>query len=910
MSILRRIELLRKYIPDKLFAESNLPQIKVILKENGKEKVIAIEDASLVISSAGYIPGKPTYRSSSITGTFIPLNNSFFADEIRPIITQISYNNEKMYEPLFGYPVSHSIDKIEVPDEYKYLLEKTLRRNNVEFYALSKVRPLRFRCPVSKKRLISLDNTHWLFFSRARSNAEITYNIINNLHRPFYLYLDKSNSFVRFSIYNPRGSLRPKHCSVCGIIDVEFYNDVENVFHGIYAVDVYANLKGKYIVGNSNDGWCRYSINTNDLKKYPINTDHGFSEQIYCIDKSGCRYSNYFVKIFVDGDHNDWNPVILGYEIRKTKMLSLDIKGLIRDVGSLIFSNLEQKGDLDIDNLTLDVKYRILSINTAIVNLLRHYLSRDLVISYYLTRLGFTKIDRYNDFSILINDLFTENKIALKLRDQYNDLAHYIVNTYIKSFDNKLRLTWVSLLRYVLSTVKGEKLEKYRIFGECRNDKNARGCVTRKEAEEIWGDIEERIRRILKNYGDIPSAFKVEPDYWYVGAIIDVIKHTLSHHLIRTISTRWSINPSKLIEYYYEMSEDTKISVIERDSGGIGILNRVFETWEKSNKRERQEAVEDLILSLGKCLVGTPEDILHFALFDKETRKKLCSGKDNDIKDGIKETIKKLGIIVTPDEFEETIRLWRSLYEEAERITRILGDKDEYKPCELLKAVHELRYKLESEIERFPDMNELMTYILKNMGSHKIISDLLEKILERGLKTYSDLEKELRSNLYGANDYVKRFMKDINFILQVRIESIDNFEKLINTNKTIIENYNIKALRKIIECVSNRRGDDNTCKAIIYALKLLGRALRAVLLRISLLSCNGACGMCYVNTKSCNRFGAPFIQAETLDRRVLKIVASEIIRNMGINVKDYYDVNENVDAIVELGGETRAIRCK
>ncbi|MGC8542359.1 MAG: hypothetical protein ACP5NQ_00350 [Vulcanisaeta sp.] len=909
MSILRRIELLRKYIPDKLFAESNLPQIKVILKENGKEKVIAIEDASLVISSAGYIPGKPTYRASSITGTFIPLNNSFFANGIRPIITQISYNNGKMYEPLFGYPVSHSIDKIEVPDEYKYLLEKALRRNNVEFYALSKVRPLRFRCPVSKKRLISLGNTHWLFFSRARSNAEIIYNIINNLHSPFYLYLDKSNSFVRFSIYNPRGSLRPKHCSVCGIIDVEFYNDVENVFHGIYAVDVYANLKGKYIVGNSNDGWCRYSINTNDLKKYPINTDHGFSEQIYCIDKSGCRYSNYFVKIFVDGDHNDWNPVILGYEIRKTKMLSLDIKGLIRDVGSLIFNNLEQKRDLDIDNLTLDVKYRILSINAAIVNLLRHYLSHDLVISYYLTRLGFTKIDRYIDFSILINDLFTENKIALKLREQnsddlVDDLAHYIVDKYIRSFDNKLRLTWVSLLRYVLSSVKGEKLEKYRIFSECRNDKNTRGCVPREEADEIWENIKNRISRILTN-------FKIKSDYWYVGAIIDIIKHTLSHHLIRTISTRWSINPSKLVEYYYEMSKDIKkISVIERDSGGIGILNRVFETWEKPDRRGWQEAVEDLILSLGKCLVGTPEDILHFALLDEEARRKLCSDRDNDIKDGVKETIRKLGIIVTPDEFEETIRLWRSLYEEAERLTRILGDEDDYKPCKLLKAVHELRYGLEKEIERFPDMNELMAYILKNMSNHGIISDLLEKILERGLKVYSDLEKELRSNLYGTNDYVKRFMKDINFILRKRIRSIDNFEKSLNTNNTIIENYNIKALRKIIECVSKRRSDDNTCKAIIYALKLLGRALRAVLIRISLLSCNGACGMCYVNTKSCGRFGAPFIQAETLDRRVLKIVASEIIKRMDIIVKDYYDVNKNVDTIAELGGETRAIRCK
>ncbi|ADN49592.1 hypothetical protein [Vulcanisaeta distributa] len=914
MSTLQKIiessKLLRNYIPDRLFAESNLPQVKVVLDG----KVIAVEDASLVVSSSGYIPGKPTYRALPTTGTFIPLDNSRFDENIRPIITRISYNDRKLYEPSPGYPSRYSIDEIEIPDEYKYLLyllKEVLKTDYlpIEFYALSKINPLRFRCPASKKKRISLDNTHWLFFSRARTNVEVTNNI--SFSHSFYAYLDRSNSFPRFSIYNPQGLIKPiKQYNICGILDAEIYT-VKNAFYGIYAVDVYAVLKGKYVVGDSKGGWCRYTIKSSDIKTPRDNTS---STSMYCIStKNGCRYSNYFVKIFVDGDHNNWNPVILGYEIKNTRMLTLDIKDLIRKIASSIVNigEVEQGQDLK-----LDYEYKTLSTNTAVVNLLRHYLSHDLVITYYLTRLGFTKIDKYVNLSILINDLFLGNKLTVKLeKDDVKDLASDIINDFIKSFDKEIRQSWISLLRYVLSTVKGERLETYRIFRECKNNKNTqRYCIPHEEAENIWNNIEKRIEGILKNYSEIPSYFGVRTTYWYVGAIIDIIKHTLSHHLIRTISTRYSVNPSKLIEYYYEMRGDAKVSIMERDSGGIGVLNVAFESWEKSDKelRERQVAIEDLILSLGKCLVGTPEDLLHFALLNDDIRERLCSGKDNDVREGIREIIRRLNIIVTPDEFEETIKLWKSIYEEADRLTRILRNGNNYlgnEPCKLLRAVHELRHELEKKMRRFPDMDELMAYMLENIDEYSILNDLLTKMLERGLRT-SGRFREFLHELYGTNDYVKRFIGGVNFILRSRIQDIDHLKELVRNSNDIVSKYGTKALEKITECVGKRRDGDDTCKAVIHALKLLGRALRAVLMRISLLSCNGACGMCYVNTKSCSRFGAPFIQARTLDRRVLKVLASELVRHMSDIVRDYYGVNKDVDVIVELGGEPRTLRCE
>jgi len=73
--VLQRLEILRRYIPENLFAEAKLPQIRIYrerIYREGKRDFIT-EDPSLVISAAGYLPGKPTYRER--TGLFIPLRS-------------------------------------------------------------------------------------------------------------------------------------------------------------------------------------------------------------------------------------------------------------------------------------------------------------------------------------------------------------------------------------------------------------------------------------------------------------------------------------------------------------------------------------------------------------------------------------------------------------------------------------------------------------------------------------------------------------------------------------------------------------------------------------------------------------------------------------------------------------------
>jgi len=88
---------------------------------------------------------------------------------------------------------------------------------------------------------------------------------------------------------------------------------------------------------------------------------------------------------------------------------------------------------------------------------------------------------------------------------------------------------------------------------------------------------------------------------------------------------------------------------------------------------------------------------------------------------------------------------------------------------------------------------------------------------------------------------------------------------------------------------------------------LLRKVITSVLTHLALLSCNGACGMCYVNSRSCGRFGAPFIQARTLDRRLLKILASMIIEKVG-KAPDGELAYSN-GAIVEFRGKTYSLGC-
>jgi len=806
------IDRLKEFIPEKLFAESTLLEVTIFLKElNGKQIKLDVENVSLSISSAGYLPGKPTYRPGK--GVIVPLQVPWNMD---PVVTDISQNYI-----LEGYPFAQDIRDV-LPEEYSALLSSLgLKRERVSPKILTGIILDEYECEKG-------EGIRWGFFGKKRHN--IPFEKIKN--HIFYLYRDKSISFPRHFVDRPVERLTDQKQLCFNNIKSKLYNIIK-IYKGIYAVDVNASLKGKF-----------------KFKDDVTNQDK--SDSLIIIKRSKClkdedlkkarSYYQYFVKIFVDKN----KPITMGYEIKSTKMLEIDVP----ELSSLV--NFEP-GCFSKDLASI---YRCWSLNTSYVNGLRHLLSHDLVLNYYFSQLGYAKIEKLINLIILLNDFYyQENEILSNIIQQLqnsndggdkNKRFAELLRSRIRSLtphcnsevqkDRRGRLVY-----YFLSESKDAKLEVYRWW--CKG-----------ETDEIWGKIFNRLNNLIEK--------------WYKKYIIDIIKHTYSHHIIKVLSLRYSVPPDKFLERYTEWESEMKVAIIENESGGVGILPQ-FENREKT-----PEMVEDLILSFGKCLVGTPEDLLHFALAN------IDEWKNKDISAILQNIIEKLNIIITPEEFEETKKLWNSILDEAKNIVKLVGRSSEDDALLLLRDIHRLRWELENKIKRFPEFDELLVYVVAHLNSSTLLREVVKKLLYISLDNNT---KRILAEIYAKQTkFIDEFLNDIQFILALR-----------KSNSGVVD-----------ECVF--RKDDEQCETVVSSIKRLRRVLRGLLMRLALLSCNSACGMCYVNNESCSRYSAPFIQARTLDRRIAKIIASEFVKRYA-EVKDYCDVKDGV--VVEVGGRKYGVAC-
>jgi len=809
------IDRLKEFIPEKLFAESTLPEVTIFLKElNGKQIKLDVENVSLSISSAGYLPGKPTYRPGK--GVIVPLQVPWNMD---PVVTDVSQNYI-----LKGYPFAQDIRDV-LPEEYSALLSSLgleRERERVSPKILTGIILGEYECEKG-------EGIRWGFFGKKRHN--IPFEKIKN--HIFYLYRDKSISFPRHFVDRPVERSSTDQKQLCfNIIKSKQYNIIK-IYKGIYAVDVNASLKGKF-----------------KFKDDVTNQDK--SDSLIIIKRSKClkdedlkkarSYYQYFVKIFVDKN----KPITMGYEIKSTKMLEIDVP----ELSSLV--NFEP-GCFSKD---LASKYRCWSLNTSYVNGLRHLLSHDLVLNYYFSQLGYAKIEKLINLIILLNDFYyQENEILSNIIQQLqnsddggdkNKRFAELLRSRIRSLtphcnsdvqkDPRDRLVY-----YFLSESKGAKLEVYRWW--CKG-----------ETDEIWGKIFNRLNNLIEK--------------WYKKYIIDIIKHTYSHHIIKVLSLRYSVPPDKFLERYTEWESEMKVAIIENESGGVGILPQF------ANREKTPEMVEDLILSFGKCLVGTPEDLLHFALAN------IDEWKNKDISVILQNIIERLNIIITPDEFEETKKLWNSILDEAKNIVKLVGRSSEDDALLLLRDIHRLRWELENKIKRFPEFDELLVYVVAHLNSSTLLREVVKKLLDISLDGNT---KRILGEIYAKQTkFIDEFLNDIQFILA-----------LGKSNSGVVD-----------KCVFRKDGEQ--CETVVSSIKRLRRVLRGLLMRLALLSCNSACGMCYVNNESCSRYSAPFIQARTLDRRVAKITASEFVKRYP-EVKDYCDVKDGV--VVEVGDRKYGVAC-
>jgi len=755
-----------------------------------------------------------------------------------------------------------------LPDEYQYIVKEILRKGHVDARTIDSIHIKSFEYREYDEEHRRLFH-RWLFYPHVRHN--FTCDEISKKYK-FYTYLDLSNSFPRFFTYTYQFQMEPVTrlnipCSSLREIirdkGIRLYKN-SNVYFGIYAIDVNAKIEGPF---------CKERNEENRDHCIVADTIKG-SDSRCCVKAQEPRYFNNFVNNFVkvltrsvkDGL---WDPVTIGYKINNTRVLEIDLNysQIIQEQFESIMRRIN-----DNRSRKLEPSYYELSINTALVNSLMHILTSDLPIVYYFELMGSLKTADLIKLAFLHHELRSSDNITELI---YNvDNAKPIIDITRNFINNYNNDDLALLLRYFMSKL-GRRYKLITLFmGGKVNDSN------------LLQKVSDRLQNILNKY-------KEGNNDWKIGAIFDLVRHTFSHHLIRTMSTRGGVMAGKFLEQYEELSTDP-ITIVEKDSGGIGVMRKgeyILDIWKNG-----ETLVEDLLLSLGKCLIGTPEDLIHFAIVKRKDE--LSRVVKDDIKP-IKELTRlfkqvadDLGIIVTPDELKETVKQWLSVFEEATRIGKLIGED----AFNILWRIHSVRYDFERKYRRFPDFDELIIYTVMVISKYPTLRKLIRVLLRRAL-SQRNLTNVLR-NLYGAENSEERFIDDVSSMLET-LAAGSNVEQ--NDQKY----YILKCLRPRRRQRSNQSIDD--CEGVISSLVLLRKVITSVLTRLALLSCNGACGMCYVNSRSCGRFGAPFIQARTLDRRLLKILASMIIEKVGKALDGELAYSNGV--IVEFRGKTYSLGC-
>lgn len=856
--LLKNLKVLRYYVPDKLFAESNLPQVRVFLSpiQNGCEVngrtnyriKLASEDVSLVFSSAGYLPGKPTYRTRH--SVIIPLNNDNIFIKHKDLVTKI--------DNYYQGKVRLLSSMISLPDEIVYVGDYMLGAKQVRLY--SDVESIHVIRPTNVIRLMyNVVECYNCVFLPRDTKAHIPVRRLSGGVDYFHVYLPSSNSYSRHFIYLESSSYNP--------IDEFEINDLgelrifDNVFlHNlVYAIDVDARIRGPYC-----------SPNVQQCKTVRAQYQHFCVVLPRSVERNKTQAPSkiktrklQFVKVFIDDkEQSKATPVAMGYRISNTFLLKFDTKGKFNEAMLAICQSVGQ--DVK-DRMTLSQLYRKLSINTSIINFIKHILSYDLVSSYYFSKLKLVRIDQFIKYIFLVNDILSQGLTAtITAQPDVSNVVNKIFESLRSGLDN-LRTDKVQMLRYLVFTTRDGEL------GFFTDDKKPEDEVR----EYGLNEIRKRLHNVLESQKQV-SKKKINREDWRCGVLLDFIRHTYGHHLIKVISQSANVESNKLIESYVERKWEP-VLVIERDRGGLGILQGALDEY----KRDTYRAYRDLILSFGKCLVGTPEDVLHFILADPNFRNRLCEAEPRELARVIEEFVRdRMELLLLPEELTETVRLWHSIRMEAQRLVELLPQeklRNAIRPdCALLKEIHEGRYQLEKTIYRFPELDELIVYLLLNMQKGQVLHSLVKELLERSLHV-AGRSSQLQHIYDNKDNYIELFLDEVKSVLKNGCGTSGAVPRI---------------------CASRRKG--KYPPEVVYAVRALGRIMRGMLLRLVLLTCNSACGHCYVNTRSCSRYSAPFIQARTLDRRVAKIVASEFVKLKFDVVQELYNPNFEPDIVARL----------
>jgi len=807
---LRNFRFLDRYIPGTLFIETNLPSIKIYepkvpdksLKDKGRA---VVEDVALAL--AVYLPGKPSFRHWADQGMLLPISSKIGKQHYANVGENYEFDIVLIDEDTL---------RSNLPEEYEYFLTKYSPTLSIpQTYRLLSLTPYAF---YRKSR--ECKGLYWIVLHSTHSTVPLS-NLQKYLKLKFreqnevlLRFLRKESiSYGRFSSvpFNFNPVLDGLSSTINKLLKEVFglqYNPLEhgtlNVFRYIYAFDY---------------NMCFYFLSVQDKEclKYLLNNscvcEDDIEKRYTCAKILSMRQNYRGVKVFSFNDTETVSPLVYGYVVEKTKYLKLEMEYLINLFLDDLFEKLNEVKD--ITSLSFDEFYRIVSTNHALVNVLKHVIANDLSLSMMFSNCyGFSSL---LDSALTYNDLYSFEKIV-DIINENERLAEEIV-AILKMYNEQL---YLDPKAYIIGLIlHGERIER---------------------CKEIHGDkLKERINTI---FSDEESKRKI---------IYSTIVHTLNHHLISLISSISGISSEYLSEIYdLNPKMHPQIFIYENMSGGIEAIETALDLWSKS----QEEMIEGFLLKLGECLIGTPEDLLYFV------HKKY--GPVNIDKNKVLTIIKELGIIITPEELEETRRLYNVFIEEAKLLSSVFRDyKDECSYEDIVKEIVDARYSVESSFKRFVEPSEILIYIFKNLEKYPCIKALLVSTARRFLEAKKDIRDKL--TIYYS-------------ITNARLLA----EKIIDELHLILADVGEASKLRLINILKSKE-----TRILIEMFRVFDSTLRKLYLK----SCNNVCGLCYLNSKFCGRYGAPWIQEKTLNRRLLKIFGSWLLRNSNLLRESLRDID-------------------
>jgi len=855
--------ILKSYIPPTLFIETNLPAIRVEIWGDGRVEESDTEEAPLVLSM--YIPGKPLFRVGSPRGAIIPIKRKRKVPRVCSVVNDY-FDFEELAE---DRRTIISALRANLPDELAYFLDKLGRSlEAVDIRLIDKVKPRPFYCVCeSDKSDRRRPCYHWLsWFDGAMFSMLLDKGLMN-----YYMTKPKQSSSLR--IVRKESNAYGRYC-VLGITKAEDLLSYElkeklqflgfshaeltiasNIVKALYAID--------------------YRVKVSRLKI----VDAFQLKGVTCIATEPDRLSTAGMKL-IRGDiiagvkipclgYDGFSSALIGYEIRSTVRLglSLDDNRFLKKFAEEIFKDcrkaceslsrdrdLDGRGSIDINGL-----YAALTLNEILIDVIRFYLTSDLFIASEALNKRID-MDKFVDLAFSYIDLRDGDKISDIIRNSESckDFVENFVSR-LQSFVDKLKDEDPSIL-----------VLKHILFGT-----RVRTAIPkdRDRIDEfkrfLTNEVKDRLEKALCDKGG--------KDDWRLNVLRDVLRHTLSHHLMRVISETSRVRIDYLGEIYDVAPVKAKraIEVFEAVSGGIGAIETAVNSWSSGGSDGDSKLVEDLVLRFGECLVGTPEDVVYLILLLK-----IFKGTHIDFSKFDNSLVNELNILITPEESNEIPKVYNALIEEAKRIASLASI--DY--GQLLSDVIRLRYECERATKRFCTVDEILVFALMNLRRFDALKTLLATLIQKYLETYKGAGGE---NVYE--------------VLRMLLGTSNTAELA----RLILEELSDMSQSRTTRLYNAYKEKSDYRKWVATLITDIGRLFRASIVKLLLKSCEKACGFCYLNTHSC-RFSAAWIQKNVLSRRLAKLYATWLItRRLGRRADLYLYEPEGLKALVgkvRIGG--------